>query len=235
MRDFEQTDYEKIFRHRGNSYHKAMVDYPGVRSLEFQQLFARFPLRSGEYIVDCPALGGYLQQNVQVPLRVESLDFCPVNNSIQNYKSLGILEGQADRAVCLASSHHINDLESFLSDLKRVVRRGGFIHLADVTSGNTIANFLDEFVGKWTSTGHSGIWRSFQDLFPNGNPETRETPWFFTTKESMVDFCRLLFGLDLEPTENEILEALSSYVGLSCQGGLYKVDWKLTYVDFHIQ
>lgn len=235
----EETDYEKIFRHRGASYHKAMVDFPGVRSQEFQNLFRNYPLRENELIIDCPALGGYLQDNLTVPVRVESLDFCPQGEEVKFIKDLDLLE-KADRVVCLASSHHINNLGSFVSQLTSFLKPGGLFHLADVGHDSLIRYFLDDFVGKWTSTGHSGIWRSLskdylsnlgEGLVPTAIGE-RSCPWRFQNQEQMLIFCRLLFGLDLNPSDRQIMQALSQYVGFSSYEKGFTIMWKLTHVDF---
>jgi hypothetical protein len=235
----ESTDYEKIFRHRGASYHRAMVDFPGVRTEEFRQLFHRFPLSLKERIIDCPALGGYLESNITVPVRVESLDFCPQGDNVKFIENFDNIEG-ANRVVCLASSHHINDLNAFLLQLSQVLKTGGLLHLADVGEDSSIRYFLDDFVGRWTSTGHSGIWRPLKDVSLYSDikgltvvqAEDRECQWTFQSIEQMTTFCRLLFGLDLNPTDQMIVEALKEYVGLSVKGNRYVVNWKLTYVDF---
>lgn len=228
------TDYEHIFRHRGASYHKAMLDFPGVRSLEFQQLFHRFPLRGGESLIDCPALGGYLQSNVPERVQVTSLDYCPQSSSVLSFDKIDALGQKVDRAVCLAASHHIGDLYAFINTLQSKVKPGGLVHLADVTAENPIRLFLDDFVGKWTSTGHSGIWRCFKDLFPSDTVEVRQTPWIFRSEMEMVRFCRLLFGLDQSPSDYQILEALDRYVGVDHGQNFYRVNWKLTYVDIEV-
>lgn len=233
------TDYEKIFRHRGASYHRAMVDFPGVRTEEFRQLFYRFPLSSDERIIDCPALGGYLEGNVTVPVKVKSLDFCPQSDSVKYIENFDNI-GEADRVVCLASSHHINDLDAFLLQLAQVLKTGGLLHLADVGEDSSIRYFLDDFVGKWTSTGHSGIWRPLKDVSLYSDikgltvvqAEDRECPWTFQSVDQMTAFCRLLFGLDLNPTDQMIVDALRQHVGFSVEDNRYVVNWKLTYVDF---
>lgn len=233
------TDYEKIFRHRGTSYHKAMVDFPNVRAKEFQNLFSKLPLSPHERVIDCPALGGYLEKNLTVPVRVYSLDFCPQSDRVFSTGCLDALQG-VDRAVCLASSHHINDLGGFLEKLAQPLKLRGFIHLADVGNNNSIRYFLDNFVGKWTSTGHSGIWRnltednlcSLVDGLKVVSVEERDCPWEFQNFEQMFNFCRLLFGLDLHPSDLQIADALEKYVGLSSCGDTCTVHWKLTYVDF---
>jgi len=235
----ESTDYEKIFRHRGTSYHKAMMDFPGVRAKEFQNLFSKFPLSPHERVIDCPALGGYLEKNLTVPVRAYSLDFCPQSDGVLSIGHLDTIQ-RVDRVVCLASSHHINNLGGFLEKLKQPLKLGGFIHLADVGDNSSIRYFLDDFVGKWTSTGHSGIWRNLtEDNLCNlvgglkvVSVEERDCPWEFQNFDKMFNFCRLLFGLDLYPSDLQIVDALDKYVGLSLDKDGCTVHWKLTYVDF---
>lgn len=227
-------NYEEIFRHRGASYHEAMLKFPRVRSLEFRQLFLRKPLKSGETVVDCPALGGYLFNNVDVPITVQSYDYCPQSETVAPISELQGVE--ADRVVCLAASHHIPDLHGFLLSLSPVLKTGGRVHLADVTVNSPIREFLDSFVGKWTSTGHNGIWRDFSEFnlegFTTTASEQRWCPWEFSSQEEMVHFCRLLFGLDRNPSDYEILEALDEHVGtLDLKDGGKLLIWNLTYVD----
>lgn len=235
------TNYEDIFRHRGGSYHKAMKDFPGVRTLEFQQLFLRQPLREKEVILDCPALGGYLSENLQTDVETLSYDFCPQGDSVFPIQELGIGK-QVDRIVCLASSHHINNLGEFISLLTPFLKGGGVFHLADVGHDGQIRHFLDDFVGKWTSTGHSGIWRDLSLVFQSEPYESqwglktvavevRDCPWFFESEERMINFVRLLFGLDLNPSDQEILDALHHYLGLRYADQGCIIPWKLTYVD----
>lgn len=235
----DKTDYEQIFRHRGASYHKAMVDFPGVRSREFQQLFSDFPLKPRETIIDCPALGGYLEENLNIPVKVQSLDFCPQSNKVRPLNEF-TLDSKVDRVVCLASSHHINNLDSFLCDVTKYLKPKGYLHLADVGVRSSIRYFLDEFVNQWTSTGHSGIWRDFE-TFPLSfkvkglrvlSVEERDCHWEFQRFHQIAQFCRLLFGLDLNPSDQDILTALKDYVGISSSGGSLRVMWKLTYTDF---
>lgn len=237
-----KTDYEKIFRHRGESYHKAMVDFPGVRSLEFQQLFAHSPIQEGETIVDCPALGGYLKSNIFAEVEVISIDYCPQSPSVLPLSTLNLKGKKANRAICLAASHHINDLPSFIGELATLVKPKGSLHLADVAHDSSIRYFLDDFVGKWTSTGHNGLWRNLSTEFSSSSycgvrlvkVEERECPWVFQSKGQMLQFCRLLFGLDLNPTDQKIWEALEEHVGVIREGANWKMQWRLTYVDFTI-
>jgi hypothetical protein len=215
-----------------------MTLFPGVRSKEFQNLFFRQPLSEDETIIDCPALGRYLASNLSTRVHVKSLDFCPQENGVELLSEFKP-SVKYDRVVCLAASHHIENISDFLGQLSTSLKVGGYFHIADVDSQSPISSFLDEFVGKWTSTGHRGIWRNLNELLES-NPvenlkvlraEVRECPWIFKTQEQMLEFCRLLFGLDLNPSDDQILGALRDFVGVEITRKSCKILWKLSYVD----
>jgi len=237
-----KTDYEEVFRHRGKSYHHAMKKYPKIRKKEFQNLFLRNRLLEEEVVIDCPSLGGYLQDAVEGASDVRSLDFCFSDGSVQEVSSEGwSVPFSADRVVCLAASHHIDDLRPYLSSVESTLKKGGTFHLADIESDSSIRHFLDDFVGDWTSTGHHGIWRNFSELsskvesqgvFLASRIEKVGCPWDFSSLEEALDFCRLLFGLDLKPSDKDILCALDEYVGVEFLVDGFRVNWELSYVDF---
>jgi hypothetical protein len=233
------TDYEGIFRHRGASYDRAMRDFPGSRRKEFQALFERLPVRGRERILDFPALGGYLEENLNTPVEVESLDFCPQNEKVKKFSEVSRIK--FNRVVNLASFHHVNDPKEFLSEVVPYLEEGGYFHLADVGFSGPIRNFLDEFVNEWTSTGHKGIWRTSEEIVSHGfesglnllHAEERDCPWVFNAVSDMLTFCKLLFGLDLSPSDKCLLDALSDYVGIefSRESGNCELRWRLTYID----
>jgi hypothetical protein len=237
-----KTDYESIFRHRGESYNLAMKRYPSTRRKEFENLFLTNPLEGDEKIVDCPSLGGYLQENVSNAHDVTSLDFCFSSDRVTATPSNNWgLVNYADRVVCLAASHHINDIDELFNSAYSCLRMGGIMHLSDVDMRNPLRYFLDGFVGSWSSTGHNGIWRDFLDLAPYVESKFNlkattvsdlECPWVFSSLAELMDFCRLLFGLDLDPSNEQIVSALEEYVGVEYYNSVIKVNWRLSYIDF---
>jgi hypothetical protein len=230
-------EYENIFRHRGQSYDLAMSKYPNVRYQEFNKLFVRHPISNNETILDIPSLGGYLKKYCPADTSVFSLDFSESINNISvvsPYEKWNIIP--VDRIVCLASIHHIQKLDIFLNNLSLHVKDKGFIHLADVSLGSNISLFLDEFVGKYTSTGeHKGLYYDWNKiLFPNNlsilSISDIECPWVFDSTMDMIHYCRLLF--DLQNISNEkILDALNKYVGYHTNDNKIYLNWHLTYVD----
>ena len=230
-------EYENIFRHRGQSYDLAMNNYPNARDNEFNNLFARFPIHNNETILDIPSLGGYLKKYCLEDTLLLSRDF---STSINNISVVSPYEKWnipiVDRIVCLASIHHIERLDLFLENISSHTKENGLVHLADVSVNSNIANFLDEFVGKYTSTGeHKGLyynWNNIQfpkDLLVSSISEI-ECPWVFESEQDMINYCGLLFDLR-DVSDQEILNALAGYVGYKNINNKIYLNWHLTYAD----
>jgi hypothetical protein len=230
-------EYKNIFRHRGQSYDLAMNDYPNARNQEFYALFARCPINHNETILDVPSLGGYLKKYCLPDTTVLSLDFSESMNNIQvvpPYEKWNI--PPVDRIVCLASIHHIENLNLFLSNLSSHIKNGGLIHLADVSLNSNIADFLDKFIGKYTSTGeHKGLYYNWHNIdFPKDlsvlNISDIKCPWLFDSKNDMISYCKLLFDLH-NVSDDQILNGLEKYVGYQELNDKIHLNWHLTYID----
>jgi hypothetical protein len=230
-------EYKNIFRHRGWAYDSAMNLYPNVRDKEFQSLFSKYPIQNNETILDIPSLGGYLQKYCLQDTTVLSLDFSESINNIQvvsPYKQWNI--PKVDRIVCLASIHHIENLNLFLSNLSSHIKNGGLIHLADVSLNSNIADFLDKFIGKYTSTGeHKGLYYNWHNIdFPKDlsvlNISDIKCPWLFDSTNNMINYCKLLFDLH-NVSDDQILNGLETYVGYQELNDKIHLNWHLTYID----
>jgi len=230
-------EYENIFRHRGQSYDLAMNNYPNARDNEFKTLFARFPINNNETILDIPSLGGYLKKYCLQDTVLLSRDF---STSINNISVVSPYEKwntpSVDRIVCLASIHHIEKLDLFLDNISSHIKENGLVHLADVSINSNIANFLDEFVGKYTSTGeHKGLYYNWNNIqFPKdlsvSSISEIECPWVFESEQDMINYCGLLFDLR-DVCDQEILNALTGYIGYKNINNKIYLNWHLTYVD----
>lgn len=230
-------EYNNIFRHRGQAYDLAMNTYPNARDKEFYSLFSKFPIQKNETILDIPSLGGYLKKYCLSDTTVLSLDFSQSINNISivsPYEKWNIPD--VDRIVCLAAIHHITNLNLFLENLGSNIKNGGLLHLADVSIDSNIAIFLDEFVGKYTSTGeHKGLYYNWHNIkFPASlsvlNIADIECPWVFQSKNHMVNFCKLLFDLH-NISDKDLLEGLQKYVGYTNTNNNIYLNWHLTYID----
>ncbi len=230
-------EYSDVFRHRGQAYDLAMNTYPNAMDKEFYSLFSRIPIKNNETILDVPSLGGYLKKYCLEDTKVLSLDFSQSINDIRivsPYEKWDVPD--LDRIVCSASIHHIQNLDLFLENLSSHLKTGCLLHIADVSLNSNISIFLDEFVGKYTSTGeHKGLYYNWNNIkFPTSlsvlSVTDIECPWVFRSKDDMVNFCRLLFDLQ-NISDEDILNGLQKYVGYTNTNNGVHLNWHLTYVD----
>jgi SAM-dependent methyltransferase len=230
-------EYSDVFRHRGQAYDLAMNTYPNAMDKEFYSLFSRLPIKNNETILDVPSLGGYLKKYCLEDTTVLSLDFSQSINDIRivsPYEKWNMPD--LDRIVCSASIHHIQNLDLFLENLSSHLKKGGLLHISDVSLNSNISIFLDEFVGKYTSTGeHKGLYYNWNNIqFPTSlsvlSITNIECPWVFRSKDDMVNFCRLLFDLQ-NISDEDLLNGLQKYVGYTNINNDIHLNWHLTYVD----
>ena len=230
-------EYSDVFRHRGQAYDLAMNTYPNAMDKEFYSLFSRLPIKNNETILDVPSLGGYLKKYCLQDTTVLSLDFSQSINDIRivsPYEKWNMPD--LDRIVCSASIHHIQNLDLFLENLSSHLKKGGLLHISDVSLNSNISIFLDEFVGKYTSTGeHKGLYYNWNNIkFPASlsvlSIADIDCPWIFNSKDHMVNFCRLLFDLQ-NISDEDLLSGLQKYVGYTNINNDIHLNWHLTYVD----
>lgn len=229
--------YPEIFALRGRAYHDAMLRFPSARDIEFKTLFDRHPLSARSAVFDIPAGGGYLSRVLPAGTRAVGLELTgdfggdlPVYRRDEPWPL-----GSFDRGVCLAALHHIDDQAGFLGSLMRGLSPGGLLHIGDVEAGSSIAEFLDDFVGRYNITGHQGTYLSTTVIpAPPGadvmRAESRDVPWHFQDEAALVAFCAGLFGLDGCPPA-ELLRALERHVGIESSGTGLMLRWRLVYAD----
>jgi SAM-dependent methyltransferase len=232
--------YSEIFARRGDAYHAAMQNEPTARNAEFQGLFARYPVKPGESLLDIPAGGGYLSRVLPKGVAVTELElsagFTPHLRVVDATGDWGV--GVFDRAVCLAGLHHIADQDGFVARLARHIRPGGIVHVADVDASTPLGAFLDGFVGRYNITGHEGKYLtrdSFSRLprLKRLSSEIRGCPWRFANEKRLLDFAADLFGLVAYPRD-ELSDELHR-IGISSDGDGVVLHWQLCYVDLEVE
>jgi SAM-dependent methyltransferase len=222
--------YTEIFSRRGDAYHTAMLNCPKARDAEFQAALSLANPQIGETLVDMPAGGGYLLEYADLKgVRSIAIDpsplfflrcqdwlaetyCCPLTN-------LPLKSGEVDVVVSLAGLHHEGDRLSIFREVKRVLRKGGRLAIAEVAHNSSVARFLDEFVDAHNPDGHIG--KYINDGFRAEISEAGLTlkqdraayyQWWFSTTDQLADFIRLMFGLE-QITNAEIVQGVKEYLG----------------------
>ncbi|MDB4476497.1 methyltransferase domain-containing protein [bacterium] len=215
MTSYEETEsfmtsYEDIFQARGSSYDRAMRSYPNARDEEFQQLVLKADLSPGDRVADIPAGGGYLKHYLPADCHWLGHEPCatfsklPSTHAGQSQQLLPLpwADETIDVAVSLAGVHHLNDKRPLFREILKTLKPGGKFVLSDVLEGSAVAHFLDDFVGKYNSTGHDSIYLNEDTLttleesgWNVANAQAVDFNWGFASIEEMELFCASLFGL----------------------------------------
>ena len=233
----DSGEYGDIFEERGYLYHLAMSKFPNARKLEFDNLFEECELRPSEDILDVPSLGGYLDLYETEGVNITYADFAPTKGVINlesPYSNWDL--GSFDRIISLAATHHIRDIEKFISNIDKHLRPGGIVTIADVEPDSGVSKFLDGYVDKYTITGsHRGYYRDFSKV---------ETPWKIIShskkqcdwkfSEEIIDiaeFCYDLFGLK-DCHFSSLIDTLRDDIGIEYNSGNYVLKWNLIYTHY---
>ncbi|WP_424962499.1 class I SAM-dependent methyltransferase [Ekhidna sp.] len=232
--------YEDIFNQRGRSYHLAMERYPNAREEEFHAAVKRLCQTPKSTILDLPAGGGYLQQYLSEDINYLAYDFSgEFNDNHSNIKKckeskVDIDDESIDEVVSLAALHHIVARKDFYSEMYRILKDGGRLIIADAIAGSRIEEFLNGFLDQWNSMGHRGRFIKEEDLKEirevgfNVKMETDKYHWNFDSRASAMDFFRLLFCLDLNPSDQEIMIAFKKLGVMESSG--FSVTWELGFL-----
>lgn len=232
--------YEEIFNQRGRSYHMAMEKYPNTRDEEFESIVSKLSQSPDNVILDLPAGGGYLGRYLNDNVKYLAYDFSGEfdhqHSGIRKCKESKIeLENDSvSEIVSLAALHHIAERKDFYNEMHRILEPGGKMVIADVKDDGEISSFLNGFVDRWNSMGHQGRFIGQGDTLEINNVgfdvEVSEKSyyWNFQNESSALEFFRLLFCLDLNPSDKELKNALSD-LGIKDDEG-FSVSWELSYL-----
>ncbi|MEQ9466746.1 MAG: methyltransferase domain-containing protein [Ekhidna sp.] len=232
--------YEEIFNQRGKSYHLAMEKYPHARDEEFYAAIKRLQQRSGSVILDLPAGGGYLKQHLRTGVNYLAYDFSGEFNDnhagIKKCKEskVDLQDESVDEIVSLAALHHIVARREFYSEMHRVLKPGGQLIIGDAVKDSKLDSFLNGFLDRWNSMGHHGNFIKSEDLMEMKQAgfqvemKVDEYYWNFNTQKEAIDFFRLLFCLDLNPPDHEVVKEFD-LLGIKMDHG-FSVSWSLGFV-----
>ena len=159
--------YEEIFAARAGSYQHAMEMLPGARDREFLAMIEPLQGITGKTVCDMPAGGGYLHRHLPGDVRYVAVEpsetfiaNCPTEPGCSALRApierVPLETGSVDHVVSLAGLHHCPDLGAVFREMRRLVRNGSTVVIADVEQGSGPAEFLNIYVDKHNPLGHRG-------------------------------------------------------------------------------
>ncbi len=237
--------YPEIFNQRGKMYHQAMLKYPWARKSEFDYAIQFAKLEAGQILCDIPSGGSYISTFLNPKVKLLSIEtsaeFMQCAQSHPNETALicedlgniSLLSNTIDRVISLAGSHHLEDKHIFYNEVHRILKPTGVFCLADVRKDSEVDGFLNTFVNQNSSMGHQGDFLTEATAetlssigFKITHDESIKFYWIFESLLEMIDFCRLLFGID-QASESDILKGIQEYLGYEIIEDKYYLNWEL--------
>jgi len=237
-----QIYYEELFNHNGASYHAAMKLVPNARDEEFNTALSFVDLNANDVVLDVPAGGGYLKSYLPDNIDYHAYDFSNgfSHNNIEINKcsetSIAMPDNSVDTIFCLAAMHHIENRLGFYQEAKRILKPDGTLLIADALVGSLQDSFLNTFVDRWNKLGHKGDFmqaeRETKELAFIGFESTssdEEYYWKFDSLEQARHYCRLLFAMDKNPSDNEV-DVQLKLLGTKKTSSQFLMNWRLGFI-----
>ena len=235
-------DYHDIFELRGRLYHQAMRKFPNARANEFLSVIREARIVPGMTVVDVPSGGSYLSQYLS-DAELVGLETSQTLAELATEKAQSVLlyednrfplkDACSDRVLSIAGLHHIENKCEVFSEMRRILAPGGRVLVADVAEDSFVRSFLDDFVGRYCETGHSGWYfgvttrAELHDAGLNIVDDKRlDYLWCAPDMDQLAEFCRLLFGMVRADT-NTVADGIRDYLGISELGDQVGLNWQL--------
>ena len=236
------SDYRDIFELRGRLYHQAMRTFPDARANEFLSVIREANIAPKMNVVDVPSGGGYLSRYL-CDVELIGLEASQTFAQLATERSQNVLlyednhfplkDACADRVLSIAGLHHVKDKCNLFSEIRRILKPSGCVVIADVAEDSCVRSFLDDFVGHYNETGHSGWY--FGDTT---RLELREAGlnivgdkqldylWCAPDIDQLAEFCRLLFGM-VHADTSTVADGIRDYLGIHELGDQVGLNWQL--------
>lgn len=234
--------YAEIFAQRAADYHHAMRQCPRARDREFEAVTEPLRGTAGGLVCDMPSGGGYLAEYLWDGLDYLAVDPAtdffvewprPLQRLLAEITKVPLADGAVDHVVSLAGLHHEPSLPAVFAEMRRLIRAGGRLVLADVAVDTAPARFLNGFVDRHCPLGHDGRFldeRTAPALeqagFAVADDRLIAVPWSFRDTAEAGDFCRHLFGMTGLAVD-EAAEAMEREIGFDMEDGEPRLRWVL--------
>jgi SAM-dependent methyltransferase len=234
--------YAEIFEKRAAEYHYAMRQSPRARDAEFVAVLDPIRHAASGLICDMPSGGGYLADYLWPGVDYLAVDPAtdffvewprPLQRLHAEITSVPLANETVDYVVSLAGLHHEPSLPRVFEEMRRLLRPGGRVVLADVAADTPPARFLNGFVAENCPLGHDGRFldehcASMLEAagFTVADDRLMDVPWTFDGMDEAGEFCRHLFGMTALGAE-EAAGVMEREIGFDVDDGRPRLRWTL--------
>lgn len=231
-------DYQLAFHNRAERYDYAIHTYEDALSEEFKTAVQMLDPKPNDVVVNIPAGGTPIHKYISDTLNVTVKSFEMLREHKQDnvtycdITSIPLQDNSVDKIISLASFHHFQeDRQEVLMELRRILKNSGVLVIGDVIEGSPQDTWLNVFVNKYNSNGHTGLFLDEKDIFGiealgyNVKSSRHTYNWSFRNDEEAVDFVKNLFGLNLLPSDEFLLASMKQYLAYKDN----KFEWQLLY------
>lgn len=237
-------DYEKSFKNRSKSYLYAMDKFPDVLNDEFITAIEMLELKKNDVFLNIPAGGIPLQRYINPLLNINYIEYDThkgfENENVQycQWQNIPLESNSVDKILCLASFHHLNTNERIdtYKEFYRILKNNGKLVIADVIKNSQQDFWLNNFVNKYNSNGHTGVFFDENDSTLitcqkfKVNTMIKNYNWTFKKDNDIYIFFKHLFGLDLiDINDKSNMDIFKNAVNGILQYNCRKIPWKLIY------
>ncbi len=236
------TNYSDIFKLRGQLYHRAMQLFPDARSQEFMSVLAEASIAPNMTVVDVPSGGAYISRYLK-DVELIGLELTKIfaelaveqrqNVILYENDQFPLKDGSVDRVLSIAGLHHVENKIRLFCEMRRILKPGGLILLADIAEDSFVQRFLDDFVGRYSDTGHSGWYfgnSTRAELAKAGLNIITDKPlnylWCAPDINQLAEFCRILFGMVRTDTPT-VVKGIQDYLGVTEMDNQVGLHWQL--------
>lgn len=234
--------YAEIFKERAAEYHSAMTMCPRARDAEFASVLEPLKGKACGLLCDMPSGGGYLRSYLPPGMNYVAIEpaidfFTEPAEGLQRLTAeitnVPLPDGSVDYIVSLAGLHHEPSLDRVFAEMRRLLRKGGRVVIADVAVDTAPARYLNGFVAQNNPLGHDGRFfdAAVPDLLEKSGLTVQDdgmvdVPWTFSSILQGGEFCRSLFGTTSLEAEG-VADELSSEIGFEARCDGVQLKWKL--------
>ena len=236
------SNYDDAFDNRIDNFIYAQKTYPHVMKYEFKTPIDLCSVKSGDTFVNIPADIAFKTELLPKDIMYIPFDFNKkfadiLNCNLCSVEFIPLKDESADIIMSMAGLHHFTaeDRLKFYRECRRILQPNGTFILGEVLKGSKQDKWLNEYVNKYNSNGHEGMFFTIEEkkLLEEVRFEVeiihKNYPWVFDSIESMCDYCINLFGLNLV-NHDTILEDIQKYLNyIINEDGSCQFEWSLIF------